>query len=183
VAKIILFAEPDMAETEWSPSDRIFKVRKLLKIVYDMGCAPLTLTRFGWRDLLIEQGEIYFIKVAVKGVVMIYFVMLLKPVAWLFAFWTVTRTDLTGMLLRAAGITAFLTVADYLSVASNLQLPAILLTLVLYALMSFILMPLAWKLKNIWVSIICNVMGVLGALAGVNFTMDFLRGLLPFMAQ
>lgn len=60
---------------------------------------------------------------------MIYFVMLLKPVAWLFAFWAVTGTDLTGVLLRAAGITAFLTLADYLSVASNLQLPAILLTL------------------------------------------------------
>jgi hypothetical protein len=111
----------------------------------------------------------------------IIFVMLLKPVAWLYAFWTGTRSDLNGMLLRAAGITVFLTLADKISVASNLALPAIVLTLVLYALMSFILMPLAWKLKNTAVTVICNVIGMLGAFAGVNFTMDFLRGLLPFM--
>jgi len=67
------------------------------------------------------------------------------------------------------------------SVASNLTFPAIVLTLVLYALMSFILLPLAWKLKNPILSVILNLMGMLGAFAGVNFTMDFLRGLLPFM--
>ena len=68
-----------------------------------------------------------------------------------------------------------------MSVASNLTFPAIVLTLVLYALMSFILLPLAWKLKNPILSVILNLMGMLGAFAGVNFTMDFLRGLLPFM--
>ncbi|HBG04461.1 MAG: hypothetical protein A2075_03385 [Geobacteraceae bacterium GWC2_58_44] len=112
---------------------------------------------------------------------MIFFVMLLKCLAWFVAFWSGIRSDLNGMLLRAAGITVFLTVADKFSVASNLALPAILLTLLLYALMSFILLPLAWKLKNTAVSVICNVIGVLGAFAGVNFTMDLLRGLLPLM--
>jgi small neutral amino acid transporter SnatA (MarC family) len=114
---------------------------------------------------------------------MIFFVMLLKPIFWFFAFWSGTRRDLNGMLLRGAGITVFLTLADKVSVASNLAFPAILLTLLLYALMSFILLPIAWKLKNRAVSVVCNLMGMLGAFAGVNFIMDFLRGLLPFMNQ
>jgi hypothetical protein len=112
---------------------------------------------------------------------MIFFVMLLKPIAWFFAFISGNRVSLNAMLLRAAGITLFLTLADKVSVASNLAFPAIVLTLVLYALMSFILLPLAWKLKNPTLSVILNLMGMLGAFAGVNFTMDFLRGLLPFM--
>ena len=112
---------------------------------------------------------------------MIFFVMLLKPIAWFFAFRSGTKGDLNAMLLRAAGITLLLTLADKVSVASNLAFPAIVLTLVLYALMSFLLLPLAWKLKNPVLSVILNLMGMLGAFAGVNFTMDFLRGLLPFM--
>lgn len=114
---------------------------------------------------------------------MIFFVMILKPVAWFFAFRSGIRSDLKGILLRAAGITVFLTLVDKVSVASNLAFPAILLTLLLYALMSFILMPVAWKFRNSAVSVACNVMGILGAFAGVNFTMDFLRGLLPVMQR
>lgn len=110
-----------------------------------------------------------------------FFVMLLKPIAWFFAFRTGTRGDLNAMLLRAAGITVLLTLADKVSVASNLAFPALLLTLLLYALMSFTLFPLAWKVKNPALSLVLNLMGMLGAFAGVNFTMDFLRGLLPFM--
>ena len=112
---------------------------------------------------------------------MIFFVMLLKPIAWFFAFRSGTRGDLNSMLLWASGITVFLTLADKVSVASNLAFPAILLTLFLYAVMSFMLFPLAWKLKSGTLSLILNLAGMLGAFAGVNFTMDFLRGLLPFM--
>ena len=112
---------------------------------------------------------------------MFFFVMLLKPVAWFFAFRSGVRCGLNAMLLRAAGITVFLTLADKVSVASNLAFPAILLTLFLYAAMSFSLLPLAWRLKNSTLSVIFNLMGMLGAFAGVNFTMDFLRSLLPFM--
>ena len=112
---------------------------------------------------------------------MIFFVMLLKPIAWFFAFRSGTKGDLNGLLLWASGITVFLTLADKVSVASNLEFPAILLTLFLYAVMSFSLLPVAWKLKNSAVSLVFNLMGMLGAFAGVNFTMDFLRGLLPFM--
>lgn len=112
---------------------------------------------------------------------MIFFAILLKSVAWVIAFRSGVRSDLKGMLLRAAAITILLTAADKVSVASNLALPAIVLTLLLYALMSFTLLPIAWKLKNRWVSLACNVTGMLGALAGVNFTMDLLRGLWPFM--
>jgi len=107
--------------------------------------------------------------------------MLLKPIAWFFAFRSGTRGDLNSMLLWASGITVFLTLADKVSVASNLAFPAILLTLFLYAVMSFMLFPLAWKLKSGTLSLILNLAGMLGAFAGVNFTMDFLRGLLPFM--
>jgi hypothetical protein len=112
---------------------------------------------------------------------MIFFVMLIKTIVWFFVFISATRSNLNGMLLRAAGITVFLTLADKVSVASNLAFPAIVLTLILYALMSFILIPAAWKLKSATVSLVGNLMGMLGAFAGVNFTMDLLRGLLPFM--
>jgi hypothetical protein len=108
-------------------------------------------------------------------------VMIMKSVAWFFAFRFGTRSDLKGMLLSAAGVTLLLTVIDKFSVAANLALPAILLTLLLYALMSFILFPIAWKLRNGAVSVIFNVIGMLGAFAGVNFVMDFLRGVLQFM--
>ncbi len=112
---------------------------------------------------------------------MIFFAILLKSVAWVIAFRSGLRSDFRGMLLRAAAITMFLTAMDKASVASNLPLPAILLTLLLYALMSFILLPIAWKLRNFWVSAVLNAAGMLGALAGVNFTMDLIRGFLPFM--
>jgi small neutral amino acid transporter SnatA (MarC family) len=112
---------------------------------------------------------------------MILFVMLLKPIVWFFAFWSGTKAPLNAMLLRAGGITLLLTLVDKLSVANNLAFPAIALTLVLYAAMSFTLLPLAWKLKNTALSVVLNIMGMLGALFGVNFTMDFIRGLLPFM--
>ena len=112
---------------------------------------------------------------------MIYLVMLLKCVAWLFAFRSGLDSNLRGMLLWAAGIAVLLTLADKVSVASNLTFSAILLTLLLYALMSFILLPVAWKVKNLVVSAICNVVGLLGAFAAVNFTMDFLRGLPAFL--
>lgn len=112
---------------------------------------------------------------------MIFVAMILKCIAWFYAFRAGARSDLKGMLSWGAGITIFLTLADKVSVAANLALPAILLTLLLYALMSFILLPIAWKLKNTWVYLLCNLAGMLGAFAGVNFTMDFLRGLLPFM--
>jgi len=112
---------------------------------------------------------------------MIFIAILLKTFAWFFAFRSGMRSDLNGMLLRAAGISLFLTVADKLSVASNLAFAAIMLTLLLYTLMSFVLLPVAWKLKNSAISVFCNVMGLIGAFAGVNFTMDLLRGLLPFM--
>jgi hypothetical protein len=112
---------------------------------------------------------------------MVFVVMIFKCIAWFFAFRTGMRSDLNGMLLRAAGITMLLTLADKFSVASNLAFPAIVLTLCLYALMSFILLPVAWKLKNGVISLLCNLIGMLGAFAAVNFTMDFLRGILPFM--
>jgi hypothetical protein len=112
---------------------------------------------------------------------MILVVMLIKPIAWFFVFLTAVKGDLNAMLLRAAGITVFLTLADKVSVASNLAFPAILLTLVLYAVMSFTLIPVAWKVKKPSLSVALNLMGMLGAFAGVNFTMDFLRSILPFM--
>jgi len=111
----------------------------------------------------------------------ILFVMLLKSIAWFFAFRAGIRSGAMGMLSWAAGSAVLLTLLDKVSVASNLAFSAILLSLALYALMSFILMPLAWKVKNTAFSVVCNLVGMLGAFAGVNFTMDFLRGLLPFM--
>lgn len=103
---------------------------------------------------------------------MVYLVMFLKSAAWLFAFWFGISRSARGMLLWSAGITVFLTLTDRLSVAGD---TVNLLTLLLYALMSFFLLPLAWKLKDPAVSLACNVMGTLGALAMVNFTSAFLR--------
>ena len=112
---------------------------------------------------------------------MIILALILKPIAWLVAFRSATRGDMKAMLLRAAGITLFLTLADKVSVAGNLPLPAIMLTLVLYWLMAFTLIPLAWKVKITALSVALNLVGLLGAFAGVNFTMDFLRGILSIM--
>lgn len=112
---------------------------------------------------------------------MILLVLFLKPVAWYIAFKSGVIEKLNSMLLWAAGITVVLTVADKATVADNLALPAILLTLLLYGLMSFTLLPLAWKVKNGKLSAALNLAGMIGAFAGVNFTMDFIRGFLPFM--
>ncbi len=112
---------------------------------------------------------------------MIILALLLKPIAWFVAFRSGTRGDMKAMLLRATGIAVVLTLADKVSVAANLPLPAILLTLALYGLMAFTLIPLAWKVKKTVLSVALNLAGLLGAFAGVNFTMDFLRGILPIM--
>ena len=112
---------------------------------------------------------------------MIFFVILLKAVLWVVAFRSAVKADTAGMLLRSAGIAVILTVMDRFSVAGNLRLSAIVLTLFLYLLMSLVLIPVAWKLKNRWVSLACNLAGMLGALAGVNFAMDLIRGLVPFL--
>ena len=112
---------------------------------------------------------------------MLFFVLLLKTIAWFIAFRSGTRGNMNTMLLLAAGITVILTLVDKASVASNLAFSAILLTLVLYGLMSFTLLPLAWKVKKTTLSAVLNLMGMIGAFAGVNFTMDFLRGFLPLM--
>jgi hypothetical protein len=105
--------------------------------------------------------------------------LILKPVAWFVAFRAGTRGSLDTMMLSAAAIIVCLTLVDKVSVASNLAYPAILLTLVLYTLMSFTLIPLAWKVKNTTFSLVLNLMGMFGAFAGVNFIMDFIRGFLP----
>jgi hypothetical protein len=109
--------------------------------------------------------------------------LLLKPIAWYVAFKSGIIENMNSMLLWAAGITVVLTLADKASVAGNLPFPAILLTLVLYGLMSFTLLPLAWKVKKATPSVVLNLVGMIGAFAGVNFIMDFLRGFLPLMNQ
>jgi hypothetical protein len=109
---------------------------------------------------------------------MIFFLMIVKALAWIATFVSGTRRGLRGMLLHAAGIALLLTAADKVSVASNLGPQAIALTLALYALMAFTLLPLAWKIRNAVLSLALNLFGALGAFAGINFTMDFLRGLL-----
>lgn len=109
---------------------------------------------------------------------MIFFLMIVKALVWVVAFISGTRRGAKGMLLHAVGITLFLTLVDKVSVASNLDLRAIALTLALYGLMSFTLLPLAWKVRNTAFGIALNLFGALGAFAGINFTMDFLRGLI-----
>jgi len=112
---------------------------------------------------------------------MIIVALLLKPIAWLVAFRFGTRGSMDVMMLSAAGITVILMLVDTVSVASNLAYPAIILTLVLYTLMSFTLIPLAWKVNNSILSVVLNLAGMAGACAGVNFTMDFLRGIMPLI--
>ena len=112
---------------------------------------------------------------------MIILALLLKPIVWFVAFRFAVGGTLKAMLLWAAGMTAVLTLADKVSVAANLGGSAILLTLALYGLMSFTLLPLSWKVKKPALSVVLNLAGMLGACAGVNFTMDFLRGLLPLL--
>lgn len=113
---------------------------------------------------------------------MVFFLVLLaKALAWSFLFASGTRSDLKGMLGRAALITVILTAMDRFTVIANLRFSAVVLTFALYAAMSFVLLPLAWKAKSTAVSVSLNVAGILGAFAGVNFTMDLLRGLFPFL--
>ncbi|MGB9080562.1 MAG: hypothetical protein WCD00_04630 [Desulfuromonadaceae bacterium] len=112
---------------------------------------------------------------------MIFLALILKPVAWFVAFRYGTKGNMSALLLWAAGITVILTLVDKASVAGNLATPAIILTLVLYGVMSFTLLPLAWKVKNKTLSVVLNLAGMIGAFAGVNFTMDLLRGFLPMM--
>lgn len=112
---------------------------------------------------------------------MVLLALLLKPVIWLVVFRSAIKGTSNAMLLRAAGVTGVLTLVDKVSVASNLAPPAILLTLILYGAMSFTLLPLAWKVKNTVFSTALNVAGVVGAFAGVNFTLDVIRGFLPFV--
>jgi hypothetical protein len=111
---------------------------------------------------------------------MILVAMLAKVAAWIFAFYTGSNAGAQGMLARAAAVALLLTLADKVSVAANLPwYPALPLTLLLYALMSFTLFPIAWKVRSTGLSLSLCFFGTLGAFAGVNFTMDFLRGLLP----
>lgn len=112
---------------------------------------------------------------------MIFLALVLKPIVWFVAFRSGTRGSMSALLLWAAGVTVFLTLVDKTSVAGNLAAPAIMLTLVLYGVMSFTLLPLAWKVKNKTLSVVLNLAGMIGAFAGVNFTMDLLRGFLPIM--
>lgn len=112
---------------------------------------------------------------------MIFFVILFKAVLWVMAFRSAVKGGAKRMLLTAAGVAVILTAMDRFSVAANLRFSAILLTLSLYLFMSFTLIPVAWKLRNRWVSLLCNAIGMLGALAGVNFAMDLIRGLVPFL--
>jgi hypothetical protein len=118
-----------------------------------------------------------------KGNFMVLLALFLKPVAWYIAFKSGIIENMNAMLLWAAGITVVLTLADKVSVADRLPVTAILLTLALYGLMSFTLLPLAWKAKKTKLSVVLNLVGMIGAFAGVNFTMDFLRGFLPIMTR
>ena len=108
---------------------------------------------------------------------MIFFIMFLKAAAWSSAFWAGIRCQLKGMLLWTVGITVFLTLVDELVMAKDVSSARLLLSLVLYLLMSFLLVPLAWKLKNPAVSMACNVMGTWCSFFAVNVAVNF--GLLP----
>jgi len=89
---------------------------------------------------------------------MVILALFLKPVVWYIAFKSGVIEGMNRMLLWAAGITIALTLIDKVSVAGNLPLPAILLTLVLYGLMSFLLLPLAWKMKKTNLSTVLNLL-------------------------
>lgn len=109
---------------------------------------------------------------------MIYFVMFLKSAAWAFSFWIGIRRGVKGMLLWAAGISVFLTLADGVTGSAGTHYFPILLSMFLYTLMSFLLLPIAWKMRNPAVSMACNLAGTLGAFAMVHFTMEFITGTL-----
>jgi hypothetical protein len=111
----------------------------------------------------------------------IFVALLLKPIIWLTVFWTIRGDSFKNMLLWAIGTTVVLTIVDRVTVASNLPSFTIVLTLVLYAVMSLTLIPLAWMMNNARYSRVLNVLGVLGSFAGVNFTMDCIRTFFPLM--
>jgi hypothetical protein len=126
--------------------------------------------------------KIYGKQIDRKGNYMFLLALLfIKPVAWYIAFKSGVIENRNKMLLWAAGITVVLTLLDKVSVADRLPVSALLLTLALYGLMSFTLLSLAWKTKNAKLSVVLNVVGMIGAFAGVNFTMDFLRGFQQIM--
>jgi hypothetical protein len=114
-----------------------------------------------------------------QGAPMVYLVMFFKSLAWALAFWVGIRRELKGMLLSCVAITLCLTVTDELTVAAHPALSTVALTLLLYAMMSFMLLSIAWKLRHPAVSLACNVMGTLGAFAVVNFTIAFLTASIP----
>jgi hypothetical protein len=87
------------------------------------------------------------------------------------------------MLLWAVGTTLVLTLVDKVTVASNLPTTAIVLTLMLYGMMSLTLIPLAWIMKNSRFSMVLNAIGAVGAFAGVNFTMDCIRTFFPLVTK
>lgn len=109
---------------------------------------------------------------------MILLAIFLKPVVWYVAFKSAVIEKLSTMLMWAAGVTAVLTLVDKMSVAGNLPASAITLTLALYGMMSFTLFFLAWRIRKKTLCTVFNLVGMIGAFAGVNFTMDVLRGVL-----
>ncbi|MCM0081620.1 hypothetical protein L4X63_08480 [Geomonas sp. Red32] len=110
---------------------------------------------------------------------MIYLLMLVKTAGWLFAFWFGIRGGMRRMLCWAAAATLFLTAADVVYRWAGPAVAASLVTLLLYALMSFLLIPVAWKVRNPAVTLACHVAGTCGAYSFVYFAMNFLSTRLP----
>lgn len=107
--------------------------------------------------------------------------MIVKGALWSLAFWFGMRSGRNAMLVTAGLVAIVLTLMDMFSVAFSLGVMPMVLTLVLYLLMSYILLPIAWTVRDTTVTFLCNILGMVGAFAGVNFTMELLRGLHPFM--
>lgn len=114
---------------------------------------------------------------------MVVLALFVKPIAWFVVFRLSMKGTLEGMLFWATGVALFLTLVDKVSVAENLGGSAILLTLVLYVMLSFMLLPVAWKIQNPVLRLVLNLVGTLGAFAGVNFMMDFLRSIMPHFSR
>ncbi|GFO56312.1 hypothetical protein GMSM_33190 [Geomonas sp. Red276] len=110
---------------------------------------------------------------------MIYLLMLVKTAGWLCAFWFGIRGGMKRMLFWAAAAAVFLTVADVVYRSAGPAGAVSLVTLLLYAVMSFLLIPVAWKLRNPAVTLACHVAGTCGAYSFVYFTMNFLSTRLP----
>lgn len=107
---------------------------------------------------------------------MIYLVMFVKTFAWVTAFWLGIRRGRNEMLLCAAGVSLFLTLVDDFIITDPQRASVLALSLVLYSLMSFFLMPVAWKVRNAAVSVACYVAGSYGAYAIVHFWVEYLGG-------